>query len=331
MRRHPTARPRKPRGFTLIELLVVIAIIGVLIALLLPAVQSAREAARRAQCTNNMKQIGLALHNYESANGVFPWGVLRNSTRDNCATFWRFTWAAAILSQMEGDTVFNTINWTGPTNSVRNVTAYNFRIASYVCPSDQVNMQTPSNFPGYSQGSYSGMAGYIEVWRYSYLPGYNDDICRRLDANGIFGLNRNRRISDVRDGTSNTIFVGETSRFANEPQSIFNFWNSGFWVSDSLSAVSSRSMGIAYCVPKINAPASLGDVIPIIDPDPFTWWQKPESLNYGQFGFRSQHPGGANFLFGDGSVRFVKQTIDMGTYRAISTYLGNEAVSADAY
>jgi prepilin-type N-terminal cleavage/methylation domain-containing protein/prepilin-type processing-associated H-X9-DG protein len=329
--RHPRpVRRVNPRGFTLIELLVVIAIIGVLISLLLPAVQSAREAARRAQCTNNMKQIGLALHNYESANGVFPWGVLRNSIQDNCTTAWRFTWSTAILNELEGGAQFNTINFTGATNSIRNVSAYNFRIASYVCPSDEVSMATPSNFPGYSQGSYSGMAGYIEIWRYSYLT-FNADICRRIDANGIFGLNRNRRIADVRDGTSNTLFVGETSRFRNEPQSIFNFWNSGFWVGDGLSAVSSRTAGIAYAVPRINAPASLGDVIPIIDPDPFIWYQKPEALTYGQFGFRSQHPGGANFLMGDGSVKFIKESIDMGVYRSLSTYLGNEAVSSDAY
>src|SRR4051812_20415149 len=107
------------RGFTLIELLVVIAIIGVLIALLLPAVQAAREAARRAQCTNNLKQIGLAIHNYEGAQGAFPMGnMTRSRTYDNCATYWGHTWMNFILPYIESGTQYNAANFSRVYNSL---------------------------------------------------------------------------------------------------------------------------------------------------------------------------------------------------------------------
>jgi prepilin-type N-terminal cleavage/methylation domain-containing protein/prepilin-type processing-associated H-X9-DG protein len=320
------------RGFTLIELLVVIAIIAVLIALLLPAVQAAREAARRLQCDNNLKQLGLALHNYESSVGTFPFGIRYNDPTNGCGTFWRHTLFTYALPYIESGNLANSINFTGAANSVRNVTAFNTRVNTYFCPSDQPSIPTPADYPGYSQGSYAGMAGYIEIFRYVYRAGTNDQVCNRLEGNGMFVLNFTRRLVDVTDGLSSTIIVGETSRYVNEPASIWNFWNSGAWFADGLSAVSSRPAGIAYSVPRLNASASLGAVEPLIDQlGPFNWWQVPGALEYGQFGFRSLHPGGVNFLFGDGSVRFLKQTIDMGVYRALSTIKGGEVVSADAF
>jgi prepilin-type N-terminal cleavage/methylation domain-containing protein/prepilin-type processing-associated H-X9-DG protein len=319
------------RGFTLIELLVVIAIIAVLIALLLPAVQAAREAARRAQCVNNLKQIGLALHNYESSFGTFPFGVMYEySSSNGCGYHWRYTLFMYALATMEGGNQYNTINFSGATNSVRNITAFNFRVASFVCPSDLRSDPTPSTYPGYSQGSYAGMAGYTEMWR--WLLGTDPSMCNRITGNGTFILEKVRRISEITDGTSNTTFVGEFSRFKNEPSSIFNFWNSGEWFGDGIGPGSSRSCGIAYSAVKPNAPAQIGGVEPIIDNlGPFLWWQDPRALTYGQFGFRSLHPGGLNFLFGDGSVKFIKETIDMGTYRALSTNAGAEVISSDSF
>ena len=331
---HSVAKARPRFGFTLIELLVVIAIIAVLIALLLPAVQAAREAARRIQCVNNLKQLGLAIHNYESSIGTFPFGILYNAPYPDatgCPNRIRHGLFTYALQFIEGGNVYNTINFSGATNSIRNVTAYNFKIASYQCPSDQPSQETPSNYPGYSKGSYSGMAGFLELFRYTYNPPRNDDICNRIEGNGVFVLNYTRRISNFTDGTSNTIMVGETSRFKNEPDSIFNWWNSGGWWGDGVSAVSSRPTTIAYSAVRLNAPASLLDVTTVIDPNPLTWYLKPGSVAYGQFGFRSLHPGGVNFLLADGSVKFLKDSIDMSTYRALSTFAGGEVLSSDSY
>jgi len=324
------------RGFTLIELLVVIAIIGVLVSLLLPAVQSAREAARRTQCINNMKQIGLAILNYESSHTSLPFGVFYNSQNDYtgtpCNVHFRHTLFTYALAYIEGGNVYNAINFGGAANSVRNVTAFNFKIASYVCPSDLPTQDTPAGYPGYSKGSYSGMAGYTELWRYTYNPPTNAEICYRLEANGVFGLNRIRKISDMLDGTTTTILTGETSRFRNEPDSIFNMWNAGEWFGDGISANSSRSCGIAYSAVKINAPAQTDGVEPAIDNlGPFLWYNDPNAQKYGQFGFRSLHPGGANFGFGDGSVKFIKESINLVAYRGISTFKGGEVVNGTDY
>ncbi len=327
-------------GFTLIELLVVIAIIAVLIALLLPAVQSAREAARRAQCVNNLKQVGLGLHNYESGNSCFPWGVWRTSTLDNCTARPRFGMQLALLPYLEQSSLFNATNFMGGSaaspipaaNSVRNYTAMSTKVTAYICPSDQPQTPLdPSTFVGWTQTSYAAMAGYTELFRYVYSTA-NAEICRRLDGNGIFGLNKIRKIAEITDGTSNTIAVGETSRFKNEPGSVFNSWTQCEWWGDGLPGGSSRPQCIAYSAVKINAPAALADVTPLIDAaGPFDWWKQPGTLTYGQFGFRSIHPGGANFLFADGSVKFIKESINMDAYRALSTYANGEVVSADSY
>jgi prepilin-type N-terminal cleavage/methylation domain-containing protein/prepilin-type processing-associated H-X9-DG protein len=339
MIRRRLVRTGSSSGFTLIELLVVIAIIGVLIALLLPAVQSAREAARRAQCTNNLKQIGLALHNYESSLGSFPIGVLR-FTLPLCdaASNRRHTMWASILNYMEGTNVANSLNFSLGANSIRNITAQETLISGYICPSDlpsngPLNPRGgPLQFIGVNQSSYGGSAGTTELFRYRYNPGTNDGNCRHLEGNGAFVVSWNYRISDFTDGTSQTLFVGEMSRFRNQPASWQMPWNYGEWFSlVGGTGGGSTVHNIAYLAARPNSPMVDSDVAVIIDPDPFTWHTKPAAQIYGNHGFRSQHPGGVNFLFGDGSVRFIKNSINLQTYWAIGTRNGGEAVSSDAY
>jgi prepilin-type N-terminal cleavage/methylation domain-containing protein/prepilin-type processing-associated H-X9-DG protein len=329
------------RGFTLIELLVVIAIIGVLVALLLPAVQSAREAARRASCTNNLKQIGLALHQYESSEGAFPIGVQRYSLPacDTASNRQHTLWAA-ILSHIEGGALYNSINFSFAAGNIRNITAGESKISSYICPSD-LPSTGPLNSPGslvsigVNQGSYGGVAGTTELFRYRYSAS-NLENCRHIEGNGAFVVSYNYTLSAFTDGTSQTLFVGEMSRFRNQPPSFQMPWNYGDWMrlfSGTSASPGGGSMthNIAYLASPPNAPLMDAPVEPIIDPDPFTWYTKPAAQVYGNFGFRSQHPGGVNFLMGDGSVRFIKNSINLQTYWALGTRQGSEAISSDAY
>jgi prepilin-type N-terminal cleavage/methylation domain-containing protein/prepilin-type processing-associated H-X9-DG protein len=341
-------------GFTLIELLVVISIIAVLIALLLPAVQSAREAARRAQCVNNLKQIGLGIHNYESANGSFPPGAITYQEAPlDCATPQRgYTMQCMILPYMELSTIYNALNtsWAtgGPQGSghagATNRTGLIAQIKSYVCPSDfpQVPYTISQSSNGYSQTSYAGVAGTNDIWHYwcNCPAGVGGQDCAgsiEIKPDGIFGRNWTFRISNVTDGTSNTLFVGETARFKNDPDQIFNSWSRGLWFG-SASPNATRPQGSASTAPRINAAFQLNDLsafpatlVPTGNADSWLYSASPDYRVLGQYGFRSQHPGGANFLFGDGSVKFLKETIDLTTYRALGTRNGGEVVDAGSY
>ncbi len=359
-------------AFTLIELLVVIAIIAVLIALLLPAVQAAREAARRAQCVNNLKQIGIALNTYEQAQGSYPPGAVYYNSTDGGANACSglhgsrsFGCFAFMLAQMEQTNAFNAINFnlasSGPGGLWGNVpvgqinrTGLVMRVNSYVCPSDLPQDPTFLTDNPYSQSSYACGAG---TWNIvAYISGPD---CWQQDAgNGPFDDYTSYRPSDVLDGMSQTIFVGETSRFRNDPDPQDNQWSRPgyFQVSATFdpTGMTYRPQGFAFMVPKINAPMMQGDYaggfgigsnpstpgphpLPPGTPYPDTSDYKAWTLNiplysqYGQWGFRSMHPGGADFLFGDGSVKFIKETIDLTTYRALGTRNSQEVVSADAY
>jgi len=344
------------RGFTLIELLVVIAIIGVLIALLLPAVQAAREAARRAQCINNLKQIGLALHNYESANGSFPPGMFGGSNRDvqPCSSINSHTMFSMLLPYIEAGNVYNSINFMvpayGPTAASNGTsagwaawqaTAWCLRQNFYLCPSDQWSRQDIRDIPtvlngaatgtnAYSPTSYAAVAGTVECLWYGYW-GSTRNYCEAIEPNGMFGKNYTYKISDNSDGTSNTLYVGETGRYVNEPVSTLNFWNrGGYAFGDDIGGV--RMQIIAYTVPQINARPT--GVSPPYLSDPFNWWNYtlyPQSKNEGSFGFRSYHPGGANFLLGDGTVKFVKQTINLLVYQGLGTRAGGEVIPGDVF
>jgi len=364
-------RNRRQPGFTLIELLVVISIIGVLVGLLLPAVSSARGSARRAQCVNNLKQIGLALANYESAIQSFPPGAIYFNSgdggRNGCSgvhehrSFGAFTF---LLPQMEQTAAYQAINfqlssggssgrWNGMAMGPINGTGLGFRVSSYICPSDLPQGPDDGSGTSHSQTSYAPSGGTWNVVAYFAGPD-----CWQQDAgNGAFDDATSYSTRSFRDGLSQTIFVGETSRFANDPDPMMNQWSRPgyFSVSNAFdpAAKTVRPQGFAFEVPRINAPMMIGDYpggaggpggsagAPGPNPLPpgtdypdtsdYKAWLNdiPRYKEYGQWGFRSNHPGGANFLFGDGSVRFIKASVDLATFRALGTRNGNDLIGAD--
>jgi len=352
---HRSARP----GFTLIELLVVIAIIAVLIALLLPAVQAAREAARRAQCVNNLKQIALACFNYESANGSFPIGNFNNNVTANgfgakCTEGMMWSAMAFMLGAMEQTQTYNAYNFSWPADAYpksaaqgANVTAGTTKIASFICPSD--TQALPCNINAYTipfaQSSYGQSRG---TWENIYFNWYNASGCAMYASQccygggtGMFMPESVVKISDVTDGTSNTTFFGEMSRFKQEPPNLWQFSNMVAAFGDgTFYAGGVRIVGGAYTVPAPNSPpdtigtntgACFGPAI--LPPD----WLKQSNppggpcLVLGQFAFRSFHPGGVNFAFADGSVHFIKNSVNLMTYRGLGTRAQGEVISSDAY
>jgi len=365
----------------LIELLVVIAIIVVLISLLLPAVQSAREAARRAQCTNNLKQIGIAIHNYISTNNTLPIGsVYERLNPVDCNPYknknLRVGWSLfeQILNYTEQQSIYNAINFnlspgadTGGNNyygvdaGAANYTAMSAKVASFVCPSDTgftpLTYSGTTSISGYAQCSYAGMSGTYDIWEWSCnCPPATGGSCQGgvwPNNDGVFYYDYAVQLESITDGTSNTIAVGEFARFKNDPDHGFNQWNRALFFQSAYSATTSRPQGLASSAPKINAPFQPNNdttysrnswLFPTGDADSWCFSNNGVyALMLGQFGFRSQHPGGANFLFADGSVHFLKETIDMGNpvysstlankgvYRNLSTRAGGEVISSDAY
>jgi prepilin-type N-terminal cleavage/methylation domain-containing protein/prepilin-type processing-associated H-X9-DG protein len=341
----PSTRLR--RGFTLIELLVVIAIIAVLIALLLPAVQAAREAARRSQCINNMKQVGLAMANYESSVGSLPMGGI---LRDNLGNPARgFTAFALLLPYMEQSAIGNSLNYSlcvsgtimGVNGGVANWTGLITKVASYVCPSDfpiQPYAQSESLNP-YSQTSYFPSGGTWNTVAYYAGPNAWD----YYPGNGAFDSKTSYQVRDFTDGTSNTVLVGECSRYKNDPDRVFNQWSRWGFFGSSIGANTTRPQALAFLVPRINASPKIGDgafggppdSLPAgtsDDSDYKNWLKDPQVYkDFGQWGFRSQHPGGANFLFGDGSVRFLKESLNIVVQRCLITPNLGEVASADSF
>jgi prepilin-type N-terminal cleavage/methylation domain-containing protein/prepilin-type processing-associated H-X9-DG protein len=322
------------RGFTLIELLVVIAIIAVLIALLLPAVQSAREAARRAQCVNNLKQIALAMHNYHDSNSSFPPQAINDLGYGGT---W-FGWTQAILPYMENGPLYNACNFSvGIHQPANNPTVYLAMIGSYLCPTDDSQKiyqdrwwTTIDDLNGIYNGS---PLNYITSWGdmktgsiFDYLSGEGTAFTWGCGNKfrGLFGECSNAAVTTIAnctDGTSNTFLAGENSPNLNG--------------------------GLTWTDPDANAGTT---VVPLNwltnlkdgqrEPNGDLCDHNPAILvtadhvhcyrNYTyNFAFKSFHPGGANFAFADGSIRFIKQTINARVYNALGSRAGGEITSSD--
>jgi prepilin-type N-terminal cleavage/methylation domain-containing protein/prepilin-type processing-associated H-X9-DG protein len=354
------------RGFTLIELLVVISIIAVLIALLLPAVQAAREAARRAQCANNMKQIGLATHNYHTIHNSFPLGASKNLSGPGLGTYDDWTaWSAQaqLLGQMEQMAMYNAINFNfGPNPyapfATVNTTVFGAVISSFLCPSDPYAYTSGTNSYFASVGTTPGngvngntgkQSSGLFAWYFSYgVQHCPDGVSNTVAfAEGRLGTGMNTDETHTPGGTypGNTIIVEQN---ATTPGSVIDANTSLATVMADLQtctqnftttsgAICSRR-GYRWCL------GSIGNSI-------FNHLQTPNDSQYLGNGCRldsgcvghcgpddsvtvpasSSHPGGVNVTMGDGSVRFIKSSINRTTWWNLGTRNGGEVVSADQF
>jgi prepilin-type N-terminal cleavage/methylation domain-containing protein/prepilin-type processing-associated H-X9-DG protein len=328
------------RGFTLIELLVVIAILGMLIALLLPAVQKVREAAARAQCMNNLKQIGLALHNYHDVYKHFPPGYLDrntdpNSTPDNDqGPGWG--WASFLLPFLEQQNLFKQINFNQTVGTGSNVAICQQQLAIFQCPSDPYQQTFPVYDSTFStpvawlaHGNYVGCNGWEECFNGA---GGNPQGGAGTDGQsgpygpagvGPFYRNSQIRIAAVTDGLSCTLFVGERSG-DHSPSTWTGAYPGGrcpAWMAVQPPSPYSPPPGLPYDYADFgealvlahgNATHLPSADFPIFDPDTF---------------YSRHTPQGANFLFGDGSVHFLTSSINPATFQALCTIAGGEAAN----
>jgi len=344
------------RGFTLIELLVVIAIIAVLISLLLPAVQSAREAARRAQCINNLKQIGLGVHNYIDTNNVVPPGAIGGNWGNT-----GITWRQMILPHMEQNPAFSSLNFMLHLGaaSPANATIYYTVFTSFLCPSDGLNGDGyfPAGAVNFDNGVWPADNGWtpppgstdpnarkVTITNYNFSFGDNYAVWPLSGANpwetdpaavlppgtpkrgfdGFWGTKSNngtmRGFSDykdgqppatlasITDGTSNTILAGEVLPDEDANNEFWTFTGAASGTTLPINLSTKKRCGTAFGTTDFTC-----------------------RYCYTARGFKSRHPGGANFLFADGSVHFLKASISPMTYNALGSKAGGEVLSSDQY
>jgi prepilin-type N-terminal cleavage/methylation domain-containing protein len=317
-----TSRARLRLGFTLVELLVVIAIIGILVALLLPAVQAAREAARRSSCSNNLKQIGLAIHNYHDTYKLLPpgnincngWPVCNNSV--SIGQPWLTGWAIAILPHMEQQPLFDKYNQNYPNNHTSNVPVVQTFVEPYICPSDintkatEVPDSGPHNNIRYAPGSYRAVSGVTQTAGGSNWDETNPNPQTNKGPFHVVwnGFPNVENFASILDGTSNTLFVGEYhTRTVNRRRTFWAYTYTSYACS-SVHRGSPTAFGIPdYDLCDNAPPAGAG-----------------ANNNDCKRSFASFHPGGLNFCLGDASVRFIAKTIDRPILYGAATVQGQE-------
>lgn len=296
----------RPRGFTLIELLVVIAVIAILVALLLPAVQQAREAARRAQCKNNLKQIGLALHNYHATHNIFPPGYVAGAPWPLTTSGW--SWCAMLLPDLDQGSLYDEINFSLPIENSANLPVPAQTLPALICPSDQLGSGT------FQITDAGGTVVVPAAAPFSYAATVGDDHSEAdgQTGNGTFYRNSNIRISNLIDGTSTTVLAGDRA------------WGmvNGTWAGAPTSGLVHAGQFNPWPAATGNSPVFMlvhNNFINILT-----------DSDGGLDDFSSFHTGGAQFLFADGSVRFLASITSDGPLRrafwAMGTRAGHEIV-----
>jgi prepilin-type N-terminal cleavage/methylation domain-containing protein/prepilin-type processing-associated H-X9-DG protein len=327
---------RTKTGFTLVELLVVIAIIGILIGLLLPAVQAARESARRTQCRNNLKQIGLALHNYEGAHKVFPPGYISQPNDpamgpvdpdfNDAGPGWG--WLTFLLPYIEESSVYNSLNLKLPCYDPSNGAAVKTQLPIFLCPSDSGGQNPtaggPVNLPDINNKTLAvfGRSNYV------HSVGSSTLWCSwpvTLQPNGAMYRNSTTRVADVTDGLSNTVFAGERSSDLAD-----SVWPGIVPLSEHFQYPPFVSAGSGGINRPYDGPGAFvgahGGPCPYEDPVVI---HPPNSPLGHSDQMQSMHPGGANILMGDGSVHFYSDNNILSTWVALISRNGGEAISVD--
>ncbi len=309
---------RRRQAFTLVELLVVIAIVGVLVALLLPAVQAARESARRTSCVNNLKQIGLALQTFHDAKGHLPsaylaqpGGVMGDADPGTGDAGPGWTYLEEILAYMEGANIRDSLDLKSPSWALSNATAAQRVIPEFLCPSVsdpsttyQVQDAAGNALAVFARANYVACAGRMNVWD-------NTAADLRPFADGVFFRNSRIRFKDITDGLGHTTFVGEQTPLHNDST----------WVGIVPGAATCLGSNFPFgscdlAAPQINVHAGPGGDMPSFILPPNTS-SDPDAMY-------SEHSGGCNVLYGDGSARFIPDSINQLVWSAMSTRAGNE-------
>jgi prepilin-type N-terminal cleavage/methylation domain-containing protein/prepilin-type processing-associated H-X9-DG protein len=363
-RKGPLMRVRHARAFTLIELLVVVAIIAVLIGLLLPAVQSAREAARRASCTNNLKQLGLAVHNYLSQQGVFP-PFAENYSNVGFWQAWPIGWTGAMLGQLDQLAMYNALNFVYGAWDSQNTTVTVSAVSTLVCPSED---KGPPNWPGTKLNYVANLGGPPSIMTWTGCI-----VALSSDSQGNSGGLQNSNCGSfgtesVRDGMSNTAMISErlvglnnwnAPVYPGDPLALRFFFNTSFTVNPDSRNAKEAQQFVQTCrsLPgtqsaNISSTGYLGFLWPAAACNTnemnsgYNHFNTPNSLSCMAANTQdpntlggymdimtatSNHPGGVNVGFADGSVHFLKDSVNLQTWWALGSRNQNEPISSDSY